>query len=803
MKSLKIILRIFIYLILLGLLAGWLYLRYISYSPVPDYDKDLPLKGLKSKVTVYRDSLGIPHVYAENEEDLYRVTGYLEAQDRLWQMDLLRRVTLGRLSEIFGEEFVKTDLLLRSLRIPEKSHRLLDSLDEPLLRSLEAFSDGINQYINTHRHSLPLEFSILRYKPEPWKPEHSLNIIGYIAWNLDNGHWTTETFLYKAFKKLGKKASFLLPSSVPEKDYVYPDFHIDTALLVSSRFLLSENNKLVALGARTFSGSNNWAVSPEKSVSGRALLANDMHLGLGLPGIWYRIHQYVKGKLNVTGVLFPGEPVIVAGHNEDIAWGITYLYADDLDLYHEILDGVYPQKYKYDGKWLPLKSVPLTIRVKGGKEVHDTLLFTHRGPLVSRFKGIKEAISMRWEGNDYSNEYLGLFKINRAADWQDFTGGLRQFGSVNQNFNYADRYGNIGLYAAGGIPLRKGPAYMVLPGDTSLYDWYGKVPFDRHPHTYNPPGHTVSSANNKTVSDSYPYYIGTYFAQFYRIGRIREMLAAKEKLSSEDFIKMQSDQHSLLATATLPPLLVILNKAEKTFSPQEKTALDVLRKWNGFMGPREQAPLIFDLFLRNFVVETVRDELGKELTGEILKNKNLFTTIIENIRSDTSSVWLDDISTGNVREGLTAMVLRSFHKTVKETGERYGNNPANWTWGTVHRFTLKHPLGKIRILDKIFHLNQGPYPTGGSFHTVCPYSYPLTGEPDGINHGASQRHIFVTGDWDKSFTVIPAGISGVPASKHYKDQIPLYINNRYNHDYFSKDLVVKHARYEMTFHPPR
>lgn len=798
----KRLLRILVYLSVLLLLAGWLYVRYLSRRALPDYDREVMLPGMKAPVTVYRDSLGIPHLYAQNEEDLYRVTGYLEAEDRLWQMDLLRRVTQGRLAEIFGEEYVQTDLLLRSLRIPEKSAMILDSLDGRLLRSLEAFSQGVNDYLERHRRSLPPEFGILQYRPEPWKSEHSLNIIGYIAWNLDADHWATEIILYKAFRRLGDRAAFLLPVGSRDEPVVYPHFHVDTHLLSLKNNLLAGNEQLRALGAEAFSGSNNWAVAPQRSADGHALLANDMHLGLSLPGIWYRIHQHVEGGLHVTGVLFPGEPVVVAGHNERIAWGITYLYADDLDLYREKLNPANPLQYRLDGKWLPLKKMPVTIRVKGGKEVHDTLLFTHRGPLVSRFKGIDEALSMRWEGNDYSNEYLGLFLINRAGNWQEFTRGLACFGSVNQNFNYADVEGHIGLYATGGLPIRRGPAWMVLPGDTSLYDWQGKVPFALHPHTFDPPDHQVSSANNRTVGNDYPYYIGTYFAQFYRIARIRQMLNEKEKLSRNDFARIQTDQLSLLATSTLPLLTTILQHASGTFTPEEQQAFEVLKAWDGNMGPRQTAPLLFDRFLKNFVEAAVTDELGEELTREVLDIRHLFTTVIENVRADTSASWLDDHTTPR-KEGLSDIVVRAFRKTVREVDERYGSGPEFWRWGPIHSLTLQHPLGKVKLLDRIFRLNRGPYVTGGSFHTVCPYSYPMTGEPDNINHGASQRHIFVVGDWDRSLSVLPTGESGIPASPHYGDQTFLYTSGRYHPDVFSKEQVIRQAQYKTVFRPEK
>ncbi len=802
MKILKKIFRFFIYLLVLALLSGWLYLRYISQRAVPGYEGEVTLPGLRGKVTVYRDSLGVPHIYAQNEEDLYRVTGYLEAQDRLWQMDLLRRVTQGRLSEIFGKEYVETDLLLRALRIPEKSRMIYDSLDEPLKRSLQAFADGINFYLETHRRSLPPEFAILRYRPDPWEAHHPLNIIGYIAWNLDAGHWATELILYQAFQRLGDKAAFLLPAVQRQEPLVYPHFHIDSSLLDLEHNLLSAAAPLRSLGAEAFAGSNNWAVGPERSAEGHALLANDMHLGLSLPGIWYQIHQHVEGGLHVTGVLFPGVPVVVAGHNDDIAWGITYLYADDLDLYHETINPDNPFEYRFDGRWRPLQIRPETIRVKGGEEITDTLFFTHRGPIISRFRHIDEALSMRWEGNDYSNEYLGLWYINRARNWEEFKKGLAQFGSVNQNFNYADRHGHIGLYATGGIPLRKGPGWMVLPGDTSLYDWHGKVPFELQPHSYDPPDHQVSSANNRTTGNDYPYYIGTYFAQFYRISRIRQLLNEKEKLSRKDFMRIQTDQVSTLATTTLPMLQSILEKAAPTFSEEERAALQVLQNWDGNMGPRQTAPLLFDKFLKNFVAMTVGDELGEDLTHQILDIRHLFTTVIENVRADTATPWLDDLTTP-AQEGLTATVVKAFRRTVEEIGERYGSKPEYWRWGQVHAMTLQHPLGKVKLLDKIFHLNRGPYTVGGSFHTVCPYSYPMTGDPDGVNHGASQRHIYIPGNWDRSLSVIPTGQSGIPASPHYGDQTPLYAAGKYHPDYFSRERVATHARYLTTFLPKK
>jgi len=796
MKLLKNILRFFVYFIVLALLAGWIYLRYISYRPVPDYDKEIALEGLKGKVTVYRDSLGIPHVYAENEEDLYRVTGYLEAQDRLWQMDLLRRVTQGRLSEIFGKEYVKTDLLLRALRIPEKSQRLLDSIDAPLRTSLEAFADGVNQYISTHRHSLPVEFSILRYKPDPWQPEHSLNIIGYIAWNLDIGHWSTEILLYKAFRKMGEKAGFLLPARGTKLCYVYPDYTIDPALLALSDNLLSAGEKLAGLGAEVFSGSNNWAVSPEKSATGRALLANDMHLGLSLPGIWYQIHEVTEDGLNVTGVAVPGTPIVIAGHNEDIAWGMTHLYMDDIDLYLEKTNPDNSNEYWYNGKWNAMEVRNEVIKVKGGKEVIRENRFTHRGPIISGFKNMEQAISMRWIGNEKSDVLKSMYLMNRAENWDDFKEALRSFISLGQNVIYADKNGNIGLYAAGGVPVRKGPGWMIHTGETDEYDWKGQIPFDESPHVYNPESGMVSSANNKTVGNDYPYYIGFIYSQGYRVNRIREMLNEKDKFSVEDFAAMQADQKSWLVKEFLPDILRILNSAD--LSKKEKIGRTILTGWNGIMEETSPAPLIFDKLYLTIIKNILSDDLGEDLYKEYYSNGALSRNFMENIWYDKDNKFWDDLNTQDKTEGFAEIIIKSYREVMEDLSSSMGNNPKKWQWGDVHQLTLEHPLGKVKILDKVFGFNRGPYRVGGSFNTVSPFAYSFS-SPFKAIHGASQRHVFSPEDWDKSITIIPTGESGIPASPYYCDQTELYLKNIYHADPFSREKVEGRAKFMAVF----
>jgi penicillin amidase len=787
MRMVKKILKVVLILLVLALAGGYFFLHNLENRAVPDYNKEVILEGLTDEVKVYRDSFAVPHVYAKNESDLYYATGYLMAQDRLWQMDLLRRVTQGRLAEIFGKEFVKTDWFLRALRIPEQSKIIRTETSPEIFQSFVSFSKGVNAYIEDHKKKLPPEFAILGYKPDKWEPEHSLNLIGYMAWNLAGGTYSTEITIYKLIKKFGLgNMAELIPDVNGRKDVVYADFKIDTVLLNIQASLLSGSEKLDDLGAKVFFGSNNWAVSGKKSVSGKPLLANDMHLGLNSPGIWYQIHEVTEDGLNVTGVAVPGTPLVIDGHNEDIAWGMTHLYMDDIDLYLEKINPDNPDEYWYNGKWNAMEVRKEVIKVKGGDEVVRENRYTHRGPIISGFKDMEQAISMRWIGNEKSNVLRSMYLMNHAENWDDFRDALRSFISLGQNVVYADKNGNIGLYAAGGVPIRKGPGWMIHSGETDEYDWKGLIPFDELPHVYNPESGIVSSANNKTVGNDYPYYIGLIYSQGYRVNRIREMLNEKEKFSVEDFAAMQADQKSWLVREFLPDILAVLNSAN--LNEQEKTGRSVLLEWNGIMEETSAAPLIFDKLYLTLIKNILYDDLGEDLYEEYYSNAALSRNFMENIWSNKNSSLWDDKSTGHKKENYADIISKSYSEVIQDLSSSMGNDPEKWEWGDVHQLTLEHPLGKVKMLDKVFGFNMGPYRVGGSFNTVSPYSYSFS-LPFKANHGASQRHIFSSDNWDKSITIIPTGESGVPASPFYCDQTELYLKNIYHADPFSRKKV--------------
>lgn len=784
-------------LVLIIFLAGLFFIRNISRKSLPDYNADVELKGLSANVEVLRDKYGIPHVYAESENDLYTAVGYLMAQDRLWQMDFLRRVTLGRLSEIFGKGFIETDLILRSLRYSDKSKTLLEISDKKILDALDAFANGVNQYIESHIKKLPPEFTILGYSPEPWQPLHSLNLIGYMAWDLKAG-WSE--FVLEDIRKTvdSSRLAEILPDISVYKSFVYPEFDSVMKSLSFSSEIISLTKPLNDLGIEIFNGSNNWAVSGKKSVTGKPILANDMHLTLNVPGIWYQMHQVVKGKLNITGLVLPGQPLVICGHNEHIAWGMTNTYVDNLDFYIEKINPEDSNQYLYLDEWKNFEIRKEQILTGKGDTVERNIRFSHRGPVISEFKNIKKhIITMHWIGDEFSNEMTAVYLLNRATNWMEFKDALKTFRSISQNIVYADTGGNIGLFCAAGIPIRKRTeVYSILPGWTDEYNWKSMVPFDELPFSYNPECGYVSSANNKTVDDNYPYHIGNWYDIPYRIDRIRELLTAKEKLTIDDFKEIQLDQKTKMAEHLLPFLFNSIENIPDLTELQLK-CVNLLKQWNGEMNKESEAAAIFETYYFKLRENLFADELGEDLFTKMNGISSIVRPAIYRIFEQKESVWADNILTEN-KETLPDICLKSFQDAIKEMEQKLGANTANWGWGNLHQITFSHPLSGKKILDRVFSLNRGPYKVGGSFHTVSPYSYP-SAEPLKVNHGSSHRHIYTTDNWNNSLTVIPTGNSGIPAGKNYCNQTDMYVKGEYHQDFFDRDVIESNATYRMSF----
>ncbi len=786
-------------LLILLLAAGWLLINSIKHRAVPDYAASVDLENLVDEVTVIRDSLAIPHVYAKNAEDLYRVVGYLTAQDRLWQMDLLRRITTGQLSEIFGEEMLGTDQLFRAFNFSGKSATVLESIDPEIRKCIEAYSDGVNQFIQQNQKKLSFEFALLGYKPGEWTIVHTTNLIGYMSWDLASG-WASDMAMYKIAQKVDDS---LLQDLIPGYEdhntrFVYPGFLDKHPELVMNTTIEEATQIIKRFGVQVFQASNNWAVSGERSETGKPLLANDMHLGIMSPGIWYQMHHVIEGELDVTGVVLPGQPYVICGHNQDIAWGMTNLSVNNLDFYLETINPQDSNQYRLNSQWEDMQIIEEQIRVKGQDEAVTRInRFTHRGPVVSTFKDVKDrTISARWIGTDYSNELRSVHLFNRASNWEEFRDAAKTFIAISQNIVYADRKGNIGMQVAGGVPVRKGEHMMVYPGDTTQYDWNENdiVPFEKLPYTYNPESGMVSSANNKTVPDAYPYYIGTWFALPNRIDRIREMLTAQEQHSVASFQEMQSDQLSAFARRLTPVYLDVLTGNVEGVA---ETALEELRNWEYHMDAALAAPLIYEQVYAELIRVMYKDELG-EVFPEILNNNIIARHHIYELAVTLESAWCDDVGTTDRVETFSDNIKKAYSAAINTLVAWAGEDVMQWRYGDIHTLTIEHPMGNADIVQKLFDPNLGPYEVGGSFHTVAPYSH-ASGKNYNVTHGASQRHVYDLSGWDRSKTVIPTGTSGVPASPYYGNQAEMYVNFKYHDDPFSREAVDAKMKYTTTY----
>ncbi len=796
MKILKISLVTLAVLLAVVLLAGVIIVPALRKSGLPELNGEKSIAGLTAEARVIRDERGVPHIYASNEHDLYFLTGYVTAQERLWQMDMVRHATQGRLSELFKRDMFNTDYFLRALGMSEKSRVVLEKEDPAILATLQAYTDGVNAWIAGCGNKLPPEFKVLGYKPEQWTMIDITNIIGFIGWDLASSNLSDEINNYKLGRKLGpEKASELDANWNLVDEVVFPKFRLDNRLIDSAMEAIGSMKKLEELGIVTLSGSNNWAVSGSRSETGKPILSNDMHLGFNVPGFWMQVHQVIPGKLNVTGVIFPGEPFIVAGHNDRIAWGMTNLSVDDIDLFVETVDST-GNNYLYNGEWLPFRVAEQVLKMNDDSSQTRTIKYTHHGPVISGMQGIDDAVlTMCWSGFDYSDEIRAVYLLNRAGNWDEFRAALSNFRSISQNFAYADVDGNIGLNTGGGIPVRKGTGLLPRRGDTGEYEWKGYVPFELLPSSYNPEEGFVSSANQRTVGKDYPFFISGEFSMPYRILRIREMAAEKQVLGIDDFKRMITDNHSAYAKMLTP---VILKGAEALTAPgkTESAVIEELKGWDYAMDASLVAPTLFEFIRMEMARQLLGDELD-ELYGAPLGRQHDF--YIYTLMKEGPDEWVDNVDTPE-KETMDMIIARSISAAVDTLTARYGEFGENWQWGKIHTFTLEHPMGGVKILDRLLQLNSKTYGVGGSYHTVEPYAYK---DNFRTNHGASERHIFNTADWDRSLTVIPTGTSGIPGSPFYLSQTDTYVNNGFYSDPFSDSAVEAAKKYEMIFKPAR
>jgi penicillin amidase len=754
----------------------------------------MTIPGLKDNVEIIRDSYGMPHIYAQTDEDAYFALGYCMAQDRLFQMDVVRRVVRGRLSEILGEELISTDKLFRTISAGKSIEDIVSQYPPDNISALKAYAAGVNYFIENHKGPLPIEFTILGIKPEPWHYSDGVSTHYYMAWDL-NSAFSIETLYAAVIAKVGEK---MARDIFPEYAEGYPT--IVPAPKASLGFLERLNLAREALGAEGGGASNNWVVADPKSKSGMPILANDPHLGHGIPGIWYEAHV-VTPSMNVSGALLPGIPYIIIGANEHVAWGFTNVMADDADFYIEKINPANPDQYEFMGRWEDMTIREEVINVKGAQALTFNVRLTRHGPVVDDVNDYAEpegtALAMRWTAYEKLEAIKAFHLLNIAKDIGDVERAVEFFKCPGQNWVYADDKGNIGFWAAVGIPIRNGfsGAYPV-PGWDGKHEWKGYVPTAEQPHMRNPSRGWIATANNKHVGDDYPYPISHYYAMPDRYVRIQEMITAKEKFTVNDIEKMHADFYMVLAREWVPIMLQSLSNVH--LSERDKKALAHLKNWNFVASAEAVAPSVFHATINEMVKNTFNKRLGEQLYHQYIKNDYVAFNSMRNLIVRQRSVWFDDPDSPEV-EDRDDIIVKSFKQAVRYLEGQMGDKIDEWNWGRLHTLTFYHPFGKSSPLMGYF-MNIGPFPMGGSLVTVNPQPYRLS-KPWGGYHGASLRYIIDFSNMKNSRRVIPAGISGNFMSPHYDDQVELWRTGKYRPFVLDRKSVEQDARYTLELIP--
>ncbi|MCA0969509.1 penicillin acylase family protein [Halobacillus litoralis] len=765
--------------IILFVLAALLFVNGYINRTLPKVEGEISLSGLTQQVTVTRDEQGVPHIQAANPHDLFMAQGYIQAQDRLFQMELARRQASGTLSEVVGEATVDQDKYFRALGLRRAAEKSLSEYSEDSLDVLQAYADGVNAYIDQSKAArrLPPEFLLMGIEPSKWEPVDSLTVGKYMAFDL-GGHWERQAFNYYLLSQFPEQQAYELFPSYPEgAPTILPQVNkVDVARSFQH-----------AVTPNPFNGSNNWVVSGELTASKAPLLADDPHLGLATPSIWYQMHLQ-SPEYNVSGVIFAGIPGIILGHNDDVAWGVTNVGPDVQQLYLEKRNPDNDREFLFEDRWEEAIVHQEPIRVKDGETVDYEVVETRNGPIISEFaeqSGEDTVMSLRWTALDATTELEAVLEINRASNWNEFEKGLEKFLAPAQNFVFASSDGTIAYKANGRIPIYETPDDALLPmrGWEEEDQWSGYIPFDELPRTVNPEKGFVATANNKVTEDDYKYHISHNWAQPYRYQRISEMLQERDQLTVEDFKEIQMDTYNLQAQEFLP--FFIENVFGGDLSETEQTALQLLEEWDYNDQHSKPQPLLFHQWMKDLQA-VLYDDFIDEGMDHLFHGKGQTTDeMLRSVREGENSVWMEQSG------GIERVVTDSFHQAVRSLSEKYGGEVADWSWGDVHAVEFTHPLSSISFLERFYNPGD-PLPVDGSSVTVRAAG---SGEDGLVDHGASWRFIIDLSDQTTGHHIVGPGQSGHFRSEWYHDQLKDWVDGAYHatstRNFKGNELILK------------
>ena len=847
-KYAKTFLGILIVIIPAILVLGLLF-NIISKKSFYPTTGEIAVSGLKSQVKVYFDDFGVPQIHAQNQDDAYFTEGYMHAQDRLWQMDLTRRVAEGRLSEVLGSSVLDFDKLFRTIGIHRFAYDWYSKISPESKKILESYTAGVNKFIETHYNNLPVEFDALNYKPEPWKPENSLMLARMMGWDL-NIAWYTDYIMGEVLNKTGiEKTSLIFPDTnitiytKPIEETVDSTSNTEETEKPKKRksvketgLLENENAKYLSqvsyLGKGFFDmnqnyreyfnmnvshvGSNSWVVSGNRSMFGKPILANDPHLALQAPSRWYEI--YLKGgSLDVRGMSFPGIPGVVIGNNKFISWGLTNLMNDDNDFIILKRDSSDSRKYLYNNQSVAMDSIIEKIAVKDSVETDFKIFTTKIGPVISdlKVKGFADMqqnnedpykdklMTFRWTGFEESDEIKCFYGINTAKNWDDFKNALKDFCVPAQNFIYSDIYGNIGYRAGGKIPIRKTNINYsyIFPGEDEL-NWTGFIDFDKMPEVYNPPEGYIITANtdpfNWIKDKKDKYYISYLWEPTSRFSRIKQFLDSKTVFDLEDFKLLQNSYESPYAREIVKNIAEDINSSPAQRTNDIDWAVERFRNWNGDINKNESIGTVYNTYLVFLVKNIFEDELGENIFNDFISIQNIPYRALEILMSQPENEWFDNINSKE-KEKRADIVKKSLAQAIEFLKTKFTNQDINtWNWGSLHNVKFMHPMGFVEALDKTFNI--GPFEVGGDQTSVNNTEYRFSDVIEkgkyNVVVGASMRMMLNMADIEHPVTINTTGQSGQPISKHYSDQARMWSYGDYKKNTMS-ELEMIDKKYEL------
>ncbi len=780
--------------------------------------------GLGAPVEIIRDKWGIPHIYAQSLADATYGLGYVHAQDRLWQMELRRRMAAGRLSEVIGAVTLEADRFVRRIGLRRAAEAEAAQLDPQEQALAEAYNRGVNAAIAHMGRRLPLEFRLLGVRPAPWTTADTLAWLKVMALNLSL-NWEQELFRHRLVEQVGPELAARLephyPAGQPLATAPGGEGAADSAEQLLKLFDAAK--PYLTMGAP--GASNNWVVAGSRTETGKPMLANDPHLILQIPSLWYEAHL-ICPEASVTGCTLPGSPGVLIGHNQHVGWGFTNSGADVADLF---IEKWHPTEAacEFQGQWEPVAVLHETIKVKGEADAVETIYVTRHGPVMAGGPlGTGPALALRWAALDPGHAIRTMMAMNTAGGAAELREALRHWPTPSQNVVFADTAGNIGYVMAGLVPVRKnGTGLTPVPGWTGDYEWTGWIPFEELPQLWNPECGYIVTANNAVVDCSYQHHISWDWSAGYRAQRILDMIAARPKLTLQDFRDIQMDVYSL-------PGLEFADHCQnlRPTDPLQQQALQALLEWDGHLRPDSIGGAIYETTVHHALHRAYSPLLGQDLleqwlgkghtpapAGAGVGRSTTIATLLRELRfRDTTflaggrplAVVAAAKAPAPVLAGGEAaacdnpwddLLAASLADAVAYLRHTLGDRPQDWQWGKIHRLQISHPMSAVKPMHLIF--GGVDLPVGGDADTPHQSAYVSHRPFMAAGWAPSYRHLLDFADLNRSKSVHPGGQSGQPGSKHYMDLFPLWYKGEYHPMLFTRTAVLEHAQSTLRLQP--